>query len=193
MFKKYFLTFFFAFVFIFGMGVNAEAAFDFKPVAFVLIDRSGNATQNDFLSWREQVRQAYYVPYYEIIKDKKPTAVALKIIAESGLSTSKLSKQTLQRIAGEIPAEVVVVLAVNRMEERLLYSGGFSGDDEGDTLQQVVASADMYIYKQENDKMLKKKLRYFETEEIPVSMPASDVIKYELRKLVNTMEGREQI
>ena len=41
--------------------------------------------------------------------------------------------------------------------------------------------------------MLMKKLRYFETEDIPTSTPASDVIKYELRKLVNTMEGREQI
>lgn len=117
----------------------------------------------------------------------------MKVIRESGLSTSKLDKQTLQKIAANIPAKVVVILSVNRMEERLVHSWGFYWHDVGDVLQQVIVSADIYIYKEENDKMLMKKLRYFETEDIPISTPASDVIKYELRKLVNTMEGREQI
>ena len=131
--------------------------------------------------------------YYEIIKSSEPTDAAMKVIRESGLSTSKLDKQTLQKIAANIPAKVVVILSVNRMEERLVHSWGFYWHDVGDVLQQVIVSADIYIYKEENDKMLMKKLRYFETEDIPISTPASDVIKYELRKLVNTMEGREQI
>ncbi|NLH44860.1 MAG: hypothetical protein GX451_01780 [Acholeplasmataceae bacterium] len=193
MIKKYLLGLFLAFVSVFSICTSTEAAFEYKPVAFVLIDYSQNVTQEDFLSWREQVRQAYHVPYYEIIKSSEPTDTALKVIKESGLSTSKLDKQTLQKIAAQIPAKVVVILSVNRMEERLVHSWGFYWHDEGDVLQQVIVSADIYIYKEENDKMLKKKLRYFETEDIPISTPASDVIKYEIRKLVNTMEKREQI
>lgn len=193
MIKKFLFSFFLVFVSVFGISVRSEAAFEFKPVAFVVIDYSKNAGQEDFLSWREQVRQAYYVPYYEIIKSPEPTDIALKIIHDSGLPTSKLDKPTLQKIAARIPAKVVVILCVNRMEERLVRSWGYFWHDQGDLLQQVIVSADMYIYKEENDKMLKKKLRYFETEDIPISTPASDVIKYELRKLVNNMEGREQI
>ena len=193
MIKKCLLGLLLAFVSVFSICTKSEAAFEFKPVAFVVIDYSQNAAQEDLLSWREQVRQAYHVPYYEIIKSSEPTDAAMKVIRESGLSTSKLDKQTLQKIAANIPAKVVVILGVNRMEERLVHSWGFYWHDEGDILQQVIVSADIYIYKEENDKMLKKKLRYFETEDIPISTPASDVIKYELRKLVNTMEGREQI
>ena len=193
MIKKCLLGLLLALASVFSMCTRSEAAFEFKPVAFVVIDYSQNAVQEDFLSWREQVRQAYHGPYYEIIKSSEPTDAAMKVIRESGLSTSKLDKQTLQKIAVNIPAKVVVILGVNRMEERLVHSWGFYWHDEGDILQQVIVSADIYIYKEENDKMLMKKLRYFETEDIPVSTPASDVIKYELRKLVNTMEGREQI
>lgn len=193
MIKKCLLGLFLVFVSVFFICTKSEAAFDFKPVAFVVIDYSQNAVQEDLLSWREQVRQAYHVPYYEIIKSTEATDAAMKVIRESGLSTSKLDKQTLQKIAASIPAKVVVILGVNRMEEQLVHSWGFSWHDEGDILQQVIVSADIYIYKEENDQMLMKKLRYFETEDIPVSTPARDVIKYELRKLVNTMEGREQI
>ena len=193
MIKKCLLGLFLAFFSVFSICTKSEAAFEFKPVAFVVIDYSQNAVQEDLLSWREQVRQAYHVPYYEIIKSSEPTDAAMKVIRESGLSTSKLDKQTLQKIAANIPAKVVVILSVNMMEERLVHSWGFYWHDEGDILQQVIVSADIYIYKEENDKMLKKKLRYFETEDIPISTPASDVIKYELRKIVNTMEGREQI
>ena len=193
MIKKFLFSLFLVLLTVIGMSGRSEAAFEFKPVAFVVIDYSQNAGQEDFLSWREQVRQAYHVPYYEIIKSPEPTDKTLKIIQESGLSTSKLDKQTLQKIAANIPAKVVVILSVNRMEERLVHSWGYFWHEQGDLLQQVIVSADMYIYKEENDKMLKKKLRYYETEDIPVSTPASDVIKYELRKLVNNMEGREQI
>ncbi len=193
MIKKFLFSLFLVLLTVIGMSGRSEAAFEFKPVAYVVIDYSQNAGQEDFLSWREQVRQAYHVPYYEIIKSPEPTDKTLKIIQESGLSTSKLDKQTLQKIAANIPAKVVVILSVNRMEERLVHSWGYFWHDQGDLLQQVIVSADMYIYKEENDKMLKKKLHYYETEDIPVSTPASDVIKYELRKLVNNMEGREQI
>ena len=193
MIKKILFSLFLVLLTVIGMSGRSEAAFEFKPVAYVVIDYSQNAGQEDFLSWREQVRQAYHVPYYEIIKSPEPTDKTLKIIQESGLSTSKLDKQTLQKIAANIPAKVVVILSVNRMEERLVHSWGYFWHDQGDLLQQVIVSADMYIYKEENDKMLKKKLHYYETEDIPVSTPASDVIKYELRKLVNNMEGREQI
>ena len=193
MIKKCILGLLLVFVSVFIMCNRSEAAFEYKPVAFVVIDYSHNAVQEDLLSWREQVRQAYHVPYYEIIKSSEPTDAAMKVIRESGLSTSKLDKQTLQKIAANIPAKVVVILSVNRMEERLVHSWGFYWHDVGDVLQQVIVSADIYIYKEENDKMLMKKLRYFETEDLPISTPASDVIKYELHKLVNTMEGREQI
>lgn len=191
--KKSFLGMLLALVCFLSINFKAEAAFEYKPVAFVLLDCCGDVTKEDFLSWREQVRQAYHVPYYEIIKTSEPTEIAAKIILDSGNRHDKLEKATLKAIAEQVPAKVVVILYINRMEERLVHSWGFHWDDQGDLLQQVIVSADMYVYKDETDKILKKKLRYFETEDIPISTPATDVIKYELRKLVNTMENREQI
>ena len=122
MIKKCLLGLLLAFVSVFAMCTKSEAAFEFKPVAFVVIDYSQNAVYEDLLSWREQVRQAYHVPYYEIIKTSEPTDAAMKVIRERGLSTSKLDKQTLQRIAANIPAKVVVILGINRMEESLVPS-----------------------------------------------------------------------
>ena len=116
MIKKFLFSLFLVLLTVIGMSGRSEAAFEFKPVAYVVIDYSQNAGQEDFLSWREQVRQAYHVPYYEIIKSPEPTDKTLKIIQESGLSTSKLDKQTLQKIAANIPAKVVVILSVNRIQ-----------------------------------------------------------------------------
>ena len=48
----------------------------------------------------------------------------------------------------------------------------------------------MFVYKKDGDKFLKKKLRERELKEIGTVEHPEETIKWELSKLVNTMEGR---
>lgn len=176
-----------------GLERKAEAAFNYEPVAFAVIDKTGNVSQADYLMWREQARQAYYVPYYEIIKDTKPEQVVVELLQNRGGKTSKLTTEFFQEVSAKIPAKVLVIVFVNQLEEYLVHGYGHRFEDMGETLQKVLVNADMYVYRADQEKMLLKKLRYLEVDEPPVSTPASEVLKWELRKLVNKMEGRQQI
>ncbi|HIU64838.1 MAG TPA: hypothetical protein IAB06_07390 [Candidatus Avacidaminococcus intestinavium] len=176
-----------------GMSSKAEAAFEYAPVAFVLVDYSGNTKESEFLSWREQVRQAYYMPYYELIKNHEPDAVVRDYLKASSVKTNKLQEENLQEIADKISAKVVVLLFINNYSERLVRSFGHFWHERGDLLQRVVVSADIYIYKVTDGQFLKRKIRYVDTDDISLSTAASDIVKYRLRNYVNEMEGREQI
>lgn len=174
-------------------AAKASAEFPYHPVAYVVLDRTGNATNQDFLSWREQVRQAYYVPYYEIIKDNKPTAVTVEYLREHQADTSKLTEDDLRALTAKLDTEVTVLVFINTMQERVVHGRGIFRREWGEVFQEVTVSADFYIYKKSEDKMLKKKLRSFESDDLALSVPASQVVRDELRKLVNKMEGRAQI
>lgn len=193
MFKRYLILLTLALIIGVGFGDRVEAAFNYAPVAFVVVDDSKNMTQEDFLSWREQVRQAYYMPHYEIIKSTEPDKVVFNYLQANGLNPSKLEKEDLQAIGADAAAKVVVLLIVNRFDERLVPSFGRFWYDRGDLLKQVVVSADIYVYKEEGDKFLNRKIRYFETDDVAISEAPTDIVKYRLRRVVNEMENREQI
>ncbi|MEG0970190.1 MAG: hypothetical protein RSE47_03660 [Acidaminococcaceae bacterium] len=177
-----------------GLQPPTEAAFAYKPVAFVLLDNTGEVNKAIASSWYEQVRQAYHVPYYEIIKTDTPRQVALEVLAASKEPVARLTPAVFKEIAQKVPAEVVVLVALRQMQQRLVYSTGFRWHDEGgEMLEEVRVVADLYVYRTDTQQLLGQKIRYWETEEVPVSTPAPEVVKWELRRLVNKMEHREQI
>ena len=177
-----------------GGAITAEAAYDMKPVAFIVLDRTGEVNSALFKDWKQQVRQGYHVPYYYIVNGKEAEHLALDIIMSKGKSTAQLDKSILRQIAEKAKVKVVTLLVVNKMEEVSLNSMGWGNPFyDAEDLTRVYAFADIYVYKLEENKMLKKVLRSVVTDNAALITPASTVIKYELRSLVNTMENRPQI
>ena len=66
-------------------------------------------------------------------------------------------------------------------------------DDDNSDWVRVYTSADIYLYKYAEDKMLKKHIRDVDTKETPNVTHPETLIKWELRKVANTMENRPQI
>jgi len=177
-----------------GGAITTEAAYDMKPVAFIVIDRTGDVNSALFKDWKQQVRQGYHVPYYYIVDGKETEQLALDIITSQGKNTAKLDKNTLQEIAEKAKVKVVTLLVVNKMEEISLNSIGWGNPFyDAEDLTRVYAFADIYVYKLEENKMLKEVLRSVATDNAALITPASTVIKYELRSLVNKMENRPQL
>jgi len=177
-----------------GVVTTPALAYDMKPVAFIVIDRTGEVNNEIFRDWEQQVRQGYHVPYYSIVDSTIPAQAANRIIKGTGESTDKLEKATLKKIAEEANVKVVTLMVIKQMKEISLRNYGFMSpwNDENDSTR-VFAFADLYVYKLDEDKMGKKILRSVVTEDPALITPARTVIKYEMRKLVNTMENRAQI
>ena len=183
---------------LFSLSLTANAEFKREPVAFIVMDNTGEVTDSIFDDWKRQVKQAYRYPDYEFVDSLEPAHIAGEILAQEGQSTSKLGVATLRKIAEETQTKVVALVVVHRMEEIQLQMMGFGGffghwDDGPSDLVRVFAYADMYIYKADGDKMVKKIVRSVETDESPVVTPAVTVLKWDLRNLANKMENREQI
>lgn len=177
-----------------GGASTVAAAYDMKPVAFIVLDRTGEVKDDIFKDWKQQVRQGYHVPYYYIIDSSESELLASDIIKRAGESTAQLDKHTLQQIANAAKVKVVALLVVNKMEEISLNSMGWGNPfHDNEDLTRVYAFADIYVYKLEENKMLKKVLRSVVTDDAALVTPANIVIKYELRSLVNTMENRPQL
>ena len=188
-------------IFCVWLNVGKVQAADVQPtsleqrrqVAFVVIDNSGNVNESIFKDWRQQVRQGYKWPYYEIVDDLTPAAVAEEEIRAEGKSTSKLDLAVFKNIAEKAQVDVVALMIIRDMDVEMIHPLGFFRDDGPDRLCRVYANADMYVYKKDGDKMLKKILRHVKTTEEAIAEPPERVIKYAMRKLVNTMENRPQI
>lgn len=178
-----------------GAGFTKAEAAERIPVAFVCMDSTGNMTQQYYLDFKRQVRQGYYPPRYEFFDGADIQTEADKVLAASGQPVDKLSIEVLRAVADATKAQVVALMFISSMEEvQLTPSGGMMGPMwEIEDLTRVYAYADMYVYKTNGDKFMCKHLHYTDTNSTPVITPAHTVIQWELRKLVNKMEGREQI
>ena len=179
---------------LFGSTMTAEASYDTKPVAFIVIDRTGEVDNILFKDWEQQVRQGYHVPYYSIVDSKEPTRIAQELIAAKGEKTAQLDKKLLQQIATEAKVNVVTLMIIHKMTEVPLRGISWGNPwSDNDSLTRMYAFADMYVYKLDENKMLKKVLRSVVTDDAALITPAKTVIKYEMRSLVNTMENRPQL
>jgi len=160
------------------------------PAAFVLLDRTGAVNTSIYNDWRQQVRQGYRWPYYELKDDMPLINTAEEVLAAEGKSTSKLDVATFKKIAEKTGVDVVALMIINCMDMQIIYLD-FRWDSE--QYARVVADADLYVYKKDGDKLLKKLVRYYDTSVLATADPPERIIKYAMRKLVNQMENRPQI
>lgn len=162
---------------------TARADFPERPVGFVVIDHDGGVNGAVYKNWRQVVKWVYHFPYYQITDD----GTAQQNVSEALRGGAKLDKAGMEALAEKSKVDVLVVARVYEMDETML-SGGFFRDQE--TYVRVVADADLYVYKKNGDKFLKKKLRERQLRDLGNYDKPEETIKWELSKLVNTMEGR---
>ena len=163
---------------------EARAEFPERPVGFVVIDQEGDVNGQVYKTWRQVVKWAYHFPYYQIIDGGTPQ----EFVSDAVRSGVKLDKASLQALAEKSKVDVLVVARIYELDEYIVTSIIFREDN--DTYVRTSACADLFVYKKDGDKCLKKKLRERELKEIGNVEHPEETIKWELSKLVNTMEGR---
>ena len=165
------------------VGGRGGADFPERPVGFVVIDHDGGVNGAIYKNWRQVVKWAYHFPYYQITDD----GAAQQNVSEALRGGAKLDKASMEALAEKSKVDVLVVARVYEMDETMV-SGGFFRDRE--TYVRVVADADLYVYKKDGAKLLKKKLRERQLRDLGNYDKPEETIKWALSKLVNTMEGR---
>ena len=163
---------------------EARAEFPERPVGFVVIDQDGDVNGQVYKTWRQVVKWAYHFPYYQIIDGGTPQ----ELVSDAVRSGVKLDKASLQALAEKSKVDVLVVARIYELDEYIVTSMIFREDN--DTYVRTSACSDLFVYKKDGDKFLKKKLRERELKEIGTVEHPEETIKWELSKLVNTMEGR---
>lgn len=81
---------------------------------------------------------------------------------------------------------MLVVARIYEMDESLVSGWGFRFDH--DTYVRVVADADLFVYKKDGNKLLKKRVRESGLRDMGNYDKPAETIKWQLSKLVNTME-----
>ena len=163
---------------------EARAEFPERPVGFVVIDQDGDVNGQVYKTWRQVVKWAYHFPYYQIIDGGVPQ----ELVSDAVRSGVKLDKASLQALAEKSKVDVLVVARIDELDEYMVTSIIFREDN--DTYVRTSACADLFVYKKDGNKFLKKKLRERELKEIGNVEHPEETIKWELSKIVNTMEGR---
>lgn len=188
--KKIFACLALVFVMLFGIGAPQSAYADFaeRPVGFVVIDKSGNVDGSIYKSWRSVVRWAYHFPDYQIVDSGVPQEVVGNVLKDN----VKVDKNVLAALAKKSSVDVLVVAKVYNMND-MLYNGFTSPFEDDGPYVLVEIAADLYVYKADGDKFLKKRLRERTIKDLGNYDKPQETIKWKLSDLVNTMEGRELI
>ena len=163
---------------------EARAEFPERPVGFVVIDQDGDVNGAVYKSWRQVVKWAYHFPYYQIVDGGEPQTM----VSESVRTGAKLDKDSLAALAEKSKMDVLVVARVYELDEYIVT--GFTFRDDSDTYVKTSACVDLFVYKKDGNKFLKKKLRERHLRDIGNVEHPEETIKWELSKIVNTMEGR---
>jgi hypothetical protein len=175
---------------VLSLGVlprSAAADFPERPVAFVVLDQEGNVDAKIHRSWQQVVKWAYHFPYYQFVDEVE----AYKTVSEAVRGGAKLDKVTCAELAQACKADVLVIARVYELDEVMVSGWGFRRDFE--SYVRVAACADLLVYKQDGDKFLQKKLRERQLRESGNVEHPEEIVKWQLSKLVNTMEGRSII
>lgn len=166
---------------------EARAEFPERPVGFVVIDQDGDVNGAVYKSWRQVVKWAYHFPYYQIVDGGEPQTM----VSEAVRTGAKLDKDSLAALAEKSKMDVLVVARVYELDEYIVT--GFTFRDDDDTYVKTSACVDLFVYKKDGNKFLKKKLRERHLRDIGNVEHPEETIKWELSKIVNTMEGRPLI
>ena len=163
----------------------AHADFPERPVGFVVIDQDdGGVDGAMYKSWRQVVKWAYHFPYYQLIEGGEP----LQVVSDAVDKNLEFNKATLQALTEKSKVDVLVVARIYALDETMVNGWGFRFDN--DTYMRVIAFADLYVYKKDGDKFLQRRVRESGVHELGNYEKPEETIKWQLSKLVNTMENR---
>lgn len=174
----------FASLFTAVLPQTARADFAERPVGFVVIDQDGGVDGAVYKEWRQMVKLGYHVPDYQIIDGGE----AQKLVSQAVRDGVKLDAASLAALAEKSKMDVLVVARIYEMDESLVSGWGFRFDY--DTYVRVVADADLFVYKKDGNKLLKKRVRESGLREMGNYEKPAETIKWQLSKLVNTMENK---
>lgn len=174
----------FAFLFTAVLPQTARADFAERPVGFVVIDQDGGVDGAVYKEWRQMVKLGYRFPDYQIIDGGE----AQKLVSQAVRDGVKLDAASLAALAEKSKMDVLVVARIYEMDERLVSGWGFRFDH--DTYVRVVADADLFVYKKDGNKLLKKRVRESGLRDMGNYDKPAETIKWQLSKLVNTMENK---
>lgn len=174
----------FAFLFTAVLPQTARADFAERPVGFVVIDQDGGVDGAVYKEWRQMVKLAYRFPYYQIIDGGE----AQKLVSQAVRDGVKLDAASLAALAEKSKMDVLVVARIYEMDETLV--SGWSMRFDNDTYVRVAASADLFVYKKDGNKLLKKRVSESGLREMGNYEKPAETIKWQLSKLVNTMENK---
>lgn len=166
------------------MPQTARADFAERPVGFVVIDQDGGVDGAVYKEWRQMVKLGYRFPDYQIIDGGE----AQKLVSQAVRDGVKLDAASLAALAEKSKMDVLVVARIYEMDETLV--SGWSMRFDNDTYVRVAASADLFIYKKDGNKFLKKRVRESGLREMGNYEKPAETIKWQLSKLVNTMENK---
>lgn len=174
----------FAFLFTAVLPQTARADFAERPVGFVVIDQDGGVDGAVYKEWRQMVKLGYRFPDYQIIDGGE----AQKLVSQAVRDGVKLDAASLAALAEKSKMDVLVVARIYEMDETLVSGWGFRFDH--DTYVRVAADADLFVYKKDGNKLLKKRVRESGLREMGNYDKPAETIKWQLSKLVNTMENK---
>ena len=174
----------FAFLFTAVLPQTARADFAERPVGFVVIDQDGGVDGAVYKEWRQMVKLGYRFPDYQIIDGGE----AQKLVSQAVRDGVKLDAASLAALAEKSKMDVLVVARIYEMDETLV--SGWSIRFDNDTYVRVAASADLFVYKKDGNKFLKKRVRESGLRDMGNYDKPAETIKWQLSKLVNTMENK---
>ena len=174
----------FAFLFTAVLPQTARADFAERPVGFVVIDQDGGVDGAVYKEWRQMVKLGYRFPDYQIIDGGE----AQKLVSQAVRDGVKLDAASLAALAEKSKMDVLVVARIYEMDETLV--SGWSMRFDNDTYVRVAASADLFVYKKDGNKFLKKRVRESGLREMGNYDKPAETIKWQLSKLLNTMENK---
>lgn len=174
----------FAFLFTAVLPQTARADFAERPVGFVVIDQDGGVDGAVYKEWRQMVKLGYRFPDYQIIDGGEPQTLVSQAVRDG----VKLDAASLAALAEKSKTDVLVVARIYEMDESLVSGWGFRFDH--DTYVRVVADADLFVYKKDGNKLLKKRVRESGLRDMGNYDKPAETIKWQLSKLVNTMENK---
>lgn len=163
---------------------TARADFAERPVGFVVIDQDGGVDGAVYKEWRQMVKLGYRFPDFQIIDGGE----AQKLVSQAVRDGVKLDAASLAALAEKSKMDVLVVARIYEMDETLV--SGWSMRFDNDTYVRVAASADLFVYKKDGNKFLKKRVRESGLREMGNYEKPAETIKWQLSKLVNTMENK---
>ena len=174
----------FAFLFTAVLPQTARADFAERPVGFVVIDQDSGVDGAVYKEWCQMVKLGYRFPDYQIIDGGE----AQKLVSQAVRDGVKLDAASLAALAEKSKMDVLVVARIYEMDETLVSGWSMRFDD--DTYVRVAASADLFVYKKDGNKFLKKRVRESGLREMGNYEKPAETIKWQLSKLVNTMENK---